>query len=148
MQASEAAGFRPTFLGISATAGSDLAAVVTPAFKDKFFLSFPVVPTDITDAEEFRALQQKYKLAATHPAMQFSTFAAARVFSSAVIRSGFTPTRSRLVAALEQLKDFETGYSPRVTFTSSRRVGAAGAHIISYDPATKNFVPLGWTAAH
>ena len=147
MQACEAANITPTFLTIGATAGSDLSGTVTPAFKDKFFLSFPMVPADFTAADDLRSLRAKYKLSAAHPAMQFTSLAAARVFVVALTRSGFAPTRAGLVTALEQLKDYDTGYSPRVTFTKTRRVGAAGAHIITYDPAAKSLVPLGWTSA-
>ncbi|HEY5883974.1 MAG TPA: ABC transporter substrate-binding protein [Pyrinomonadaceae bacterium] len=148
MQACEAANITPTFLTIGAIAGADLSATVTPAFKDKFFLTFPSVPTDVTAADELRSMRDKYKLAATHPAMQFATLAAARVFVMALTRSGNAPTRPGLVTSLEQLKDYETGYSPRITFSKTRRVGAPGAYIITYDPATKNLVPLGWTSAY
>lgn len=148
MHECEASGITPTFLTIGATAGSDLSGIVTPAFKDKFFLSFPSVPADVTAVDELRSMREKYKLATTHPAMQIGTFAAARVFVVALTRVGFTPTRAGLVTSLEQLKDYDTGYSPRVTFSKTRRVGASGAHIITYDPAAKNLVPLGWTSAY
>ena len=147
MQAAGAANITPTFLTIGATAGSDLAGIVTPAFKDKFFLSFPSVPGDVTAVDEFRTLRDKYKVPATHAAIQVATLAAAKVFVEALTRAGANPTRVKLVAALDELKDFETGYSPRVTFTKTRRVGALGAYIISYDPSGKNFVPVGWISA-
>jgi branched-chain amino acid transport system substrate-binding protein len=147
IQACEVAGITPTFLSLGANTGSDLSSVVTPAFKDKFFMSFPVVPADVTAGAEFRGLQQKYKLGPTHPSMQISTLAAAKVFVEALQRAGNNPTRASLVTSLEQLRDYETGYSRPVTFSKTHRVGARGAHIITYDHATRNLVPLGWTSA-
>jgi hypothetical protein len=81
--------------------------------------------------------------------MQLNTLAAAKVFIEALTLSGNNPTRARLVTSLEQLKDFDTGYSPRVTFTKDRRIGAPGAHMITFDPETKNLVPIiHWVPAH
>jgi ABC-type branched-subunit amino acid transport system substrate-binding protein len=146
---SAASSFTPTFLTLGATAGSDFGGVVTPAFKDKLFLSFPTVPTDITARDEFLTLQQKYNLPAKHIAIQINTLAAAKVFIEALKRSWRNPSRATLITSLEGLQDFETGFSPRVTLTRDRRVGAAGAYMITFDPEIKNLVPASaWISAY
>jgi hypothetical protein len=52
-------------------------------------------------------------------------------------------SREKLVTSLEGLYDFETGLTPRITFGPNRRVGAAGAYIITVDTKQKQFVPTG-----
>lgn len=155
-------GFAPTFFTTNASAGADSYAGLTPAFKDKFFLSFPTTPADIRAADEYRALQTKYQLPAKHLAAQLTTLAAAKVFvealkrvdansklealnSKAVPPSSIAGQRQKLIEALEGLKDFETGFSPRVTFARDRRIGAPGAYMVTFNPETKQLVPAsGW----
>jgi ABC-type branched-subunit amino acid transport system substrate-binding protein len=149
IQLSAASNIAPTFLSLGATAGSDFSGALTPAFKDKFFLSFPTVPNDITAIAEYRELQQKYDLTAKHVAMQLSTLAAAKVFVEALRRSGKDPSRPTMVTSVEQLQDFETGFAPRMTFTKERRIGSAGAYIITFDPTTKGLTAVGgWVSAY
>lgn len=139
------AGYAPHVLLLGALLGRDTAAALTPAFKDKIFLSFPSVPSDVKPeaVAEFRALQAKYKFAPRHTASQLASFAAARTFVEALKRAGQDLTRERLLAALESLYDFETGVTPRLSFGPNRRVGAAGAYVVTIDPEKKEFAPVG-----
>jgi ABC-type branched-subunit amino acid transport system substrate-binding protein len=146
-----AAGWTPDVLLLGALTPGDLAAGVPAAFKDRVFVAFPTAPADITPAglAEFRALQEKYKIAARHTASQLAAYAAAKVFAEALRRSGRDLSREKLVTALEGLYDFETGLTPRVTFGPNRRVGAAGANVLSVDPEKKVFAPAGgWVNAY
>ena len=121
------------------------------AFKDKIFLAFPTVPADITPAgvAEFRALREKYKFAPRHTAAQLSAFAAAKIFVEGLQRAGRDLSREKLITALEGLYDFETGVTPRLTFGPNRRVGAAGAYVVTIDPEKKEFAPAsGWVKAY
>ncbi|MBA3243376.1 MAG: ABC transporter substrate-binding protein [Acidobacteria bacterium] len=144
------ASWTPNVFLLGVFAGSDLTGAVTTGFRDKIFLSFPTLPSDITPAgmAEFRALHEKYKFAPRHVASQLSAFAAAKVFVESLKRAGRELTRERFVAALEGLYDYETGVMPRLTFGPNRRVGAAGASVVTIDPDKKAFAPVGkWVKA-
>src|SRR4029079_11375075 len=134
------------FLGT--LSGKDLPA--PPDSKDKIFLAFPTVPSDVSSEgiAEFRALQEKYKIAPRHTAAQLSAFAAARVFVEGLTRAGRDLSREKFITALDTLYDYDTGVTPHLTFGPNRRVGAAGAHIVSFVPTRKEFTPLGWVNAY
>jgi ABC-type branched-subunit amino acid transport system substrate-binding protein len=137
-----AQGWTPTVLLLGTFVSRDLQEAIPPSFKDRVFLAFPTIPSDITPAgmAEFRALSEKYKFAIRHTAAQLSAMAGAKTLVEGLKRAGKDLSRERLITALEGLYDFETGVTPRLTFGPNRRVGAAGAYIVGIDPATKQFV--------
>lgn len=145
-----AAGWSPNLFFLGTLSGRDFSAFSQPESKNKIFLAFPTVPSDVSNegVGEFRALQEKYKIAPRHTAAQLSAFAAAKVFVEGLTRAGRDLNREKFVAALDTLYEYETGVTPRLTFGPNRRVGAAGAHIVTFDPAKKEFTPLGWTNAY
>ncbi|HKU76411.1 MAG TPA: hypothetical protein VJR02_21045, partial [Pyrinomonadaceae bacterium] len=63
-------------------------------------------------------------------------------------RAGRDLSREKLINSLDSLYEYETGVTPRLTFGPNRRVGAAGAHIITFDPAKKELTSLGWFNAY
>ena len=147
----DAAGWTPSVLLLGALTAGDLAGRVPLSFKERVFVAFPTVPADLTPSglAEFRALQEKYKIAARHTASQLAALAAAKVFAEGLRRSGRDLSREKLVTALEGLYDYETGLTPRLTFGPNRRVGAAGASILKIDPEKKEFAPAGgWVKAY
>lgn len=151
IRGAEAARYAPHLLLLGLFTGGDLTAAVTPAFKDKLFVAFPSLPSDVTPEglAELRALREKYKLGARHAAAQLAALAAAKVFVEGLRRAGRDLSRGRLLAALESLHDFETGLTPRLTFGPNRRVGAAGAHVLTVDPEKKEYGTAGgWVAAN
>lgn len=130
-----------------ALAGRDLLSTVPQSFKGKVFVAFPTVPTDITPEgmAEFRALQARYNFTPRHTASQLAVFAAAKIFVEGLQRAGQDLSRERLVTALEGLNDYDTGVTPHMTFGPNRRVGAAGAFILTIDPEKREFVNAdGW----
>lgn len=140
LREAEAANWYPHFFFLGVMTGKDLP-ILNPEFKDKIFIAFPTVPSDITGEgmAEFRALHEKYKFAPRHTASQLAAFAAAKVFVAALMRTGKDLSRENLIKALEGLYDYETGVTPRITFGPNKRVGAAGAHVLRIDLAEKNF---------
>ena len=141
-----AASWSPNLFLLGTLSGKDLP----PDSKNKIFLAFPTVPSDVSSEgiTEFHAVQEKYKIATRHAAAQLSAFAAAKVFVEGLTRAGRDLNREKFINALDTLYDYETGVTPRLTFGPNRRVGAAGAHIVTFDPAKKEFTPLGWTNAY
>jgi ABC-type branched-subunit amino acid transport system substrate-binding protein len=156
------AGVAPTFFATGFNTTPDTYTSLTPAFKDKFFLSFPSVPGDITAIDEYRALQAKYQLPAKHIASQLLTLAAAKTFVEALKRAMLNSKpaadikletaelktiRQKLTETLEGLKDFETGFSPRVTFAPDRHIGAPGSYMVTFDPTTQKLAASGWISS-
>jgi len=151
MREAAAAGWAPDVLLLGALAAGDLVGNVPPSFKERVFVAFPTVPSDLSRGglAELRALQEKYKVAARHTASQLAAFAAAKVFAEGLRRSGQDLSREKLITALEGLYDFETGLTPRITFGPNRRIGAAGASVLKIDTEKKEFAPAGgWVKAY
>lgn len=146
-----AANWTPNLFVLGVMSSKELPPETIADFHDKIFIAFPTVPADITTdgMSEFRALHEKYKFAPRHTAAQLSAFAAAKVFVEALTRAGRDVTRERLVTTLEGLYNYETGTTPRITFGPNRRIGAAGAHVVSIDVADKQFATAsGWIKAY
>ena len=145
-----AAGWSPNLFFLGTFGGRDLSTLSRPESKNKIFLAFPTVPADISNEAmaEFRALQEKYKFQSRHIAAQLSAFAAAKVFVEGLMRAGRDLTREKFINALDTLYNYETGVTPPLTFGPNRRVGAAGAHIVTFDTAKKEFIPIGWVNAY
>jgi ABC-type branched-subunit amino acid transport system substrate-binding protein len=146
-----AAGYAPHVLLLGMLTAADLPAAVAPSLKDRVFVAFPSVPSDITNAgvAEWGALREKHKLSQRHVASQLASLAAAKVFVEGLKRAGQDLSRERLLLALEGLYDFETAVSPRLTFGPNRRLGADGAHILTVDPEKKEYAPAaGWVKAN
>lgn len=145
-----AAGWTPNLFLLGVMTGKELHGAST-AFKDRIFIAFPTVPSDITNQgrAEFRALHEKYKFAPRHTASQLAAFATAKIFVEALTRAGKDLTRETLITSVEGLYDYETGVTPRITFGPNRRVGAAGAHVVAIDVAESQFATAsGWVKAY
>ena len=142
MNAAAVANWTPHVFLLGALTGRDLVKTLPPSFKDRVFLAFPTVPSDVAPAglAELRALQEKHKFAPGHIASQLNAFAAAKIFTEALKRAGRDLTRETLVTALEGLYEYETGVTPSITFGPNRRVGSMGSYIVSADLSKREFV--------
>ena len=144
--AAERVNWSPALLLPGALTGRDI--LDAPAsFKDKIFLSFPSVPTDVKPGglENLRALAAKHKVPQGHIASQISAYVSAQLLVEGLKRAGRDLSREKLINALEGLYEYETGLTPPLTYGPNRRVGAAGAYIVSVDVEKKQFVPAsGW----
>jgi ABC-type branched-subunit amino acid transport system substrate-binding protein len=141
LREAEAVGWTPTMYMLGSLVGKNIAGAVSVKMKDKLFLAFPTIPTDVsaTGAAEYSALLQKNKLDSTHAAAQASAIAAAQILVHALERCGKDLSRERLVTTLEGLYDYDTGLLPKITFGPNRRIGALGAYVVTIDPEKKLF---------
>ena len=105
------------------------------------YVAFPTVPADFSSdgMAEFGSLTEKSKFPVRHTAAQLAAFAAAKVLVEGLTRAGKDLSREKLISTLEGLSDYETGVTPRITFGPTRRVGAAGAYVVSVDLEKKQF---------
>lgn len=141
----------PNVYILGSLAGKDISETVPEKMKDKIFLAFPTVPSDIADsgAAEYKALLERYKIkSSVHAAARISALAAAKTMVEALKLAGKDLSRERLIATLEGLYEFETGLTPKITFGPNRRIGSLGAYIVTIDPAAKRFpASVEWIAA-
>ena len=148
--AANALQWTPYVLSLGVLSSQTLAANLPSAFTKKIFLAFPTVPADISTegANEYRSLAEKYKLSPRHAAAQLAALAAAKTFVEGLKRAGADLSREQLISALEGLYDYDTGLTPKLIFGPNRRVGAAGAYVITINADTKEFVSTtGWVTA-
>jgi ABC-type branched-subunit amino acid transport system substrate-binding protein len=149
LKEADAAGWTPSIYMLGTLVGRNIADAVTIKTKDKIFLAFPTVPTDVSEAgaTEYSALLQRNKLQANHAAAQASAMAAAKILVHALERCGKDLSRERLITTLEGLYEYDTGLMPKITFGPNRRIGVLGAYVVTIDPEKKLFpATLEWIA--
>lgn len=145
LQGAEHHHWRPEVYAPGFLAGPE-AFRTPPAFDGRLFLSFPTLPDDRTPeaVAGYRSLAERHELPPEHLATQLSTLAAARLFEEGARRAGRDLSRSRLVAELEQLYKWDSGFTPLLTFSPNRRVGARGAYLVALDLEARTFRRVGW----
>ena len=128
---------------VSSTVMIGRGAFTIPASVAKrTFLANPSSLPTPSDLNEFITVMQKAGVQVRSPAFQSVAFAAAKVFVEAIKASSRNLTRAELVRALEQLRNFNTGVLPPITFGPNRRVGAAGSYVVGIDVDKKQYVRL------
>lgn len=144
-----ATGWTPTVYMLGTLVGRNVGDAITVKMKDKVFLAFPTVPSDVSEAgaADYNSFLQRNKLASTHAAAQASAIAAARILVHALELCGKDLSRERLVTTLEGLYEYDTGLIPKITFGPNRRIGALGAYVVTIDPEKKLFpASVEWIA--
>lgn len=107
----------------------------------RLVLAYPSLPGDRT-AEGLGLLKSVAGAeAARNPALQVSALAAAMVFVEGMSRAGREVSRRKLIAALEELQNFDTGLTPKIRFSTGRRIGAYGGYVVEVDLERKVFRP-------
>jgi ABC-type branched-subunit amino acid transport system substrate-binding protein len=142
INAAAATNWTPHVFLLGALTSRDLVKTLPAAFKDRVFVSFPTVPTDVapTGLAELRALEEKYKFGPGHTASKLNAFAAAKIFTEALKRAGRDLSREKLITALEGLYEYDTGVTPSITFGPNRRIGSLGSYVVSVDLTKREFV--------
>ena len=149
LKAADAAGWTPSIYMLGSLVGRNIGEAVTVKARERVFLAFPTVPTDVSaaGAAEYSSLLAKNKLQSTHAAAQASAIAAAKILVHALELCGKDLSRERLITVLEGLYEYDTGLMPKITFGPNRRIGALGAYVVTIDPEKKLFpATLQWVA--
>lgn len=151
LQAANALQWNPYVFTLGVLASKDLSKSLPAPFSMRVYLSFPTIPGNVNTLgiAEFGALVNKYKLQTKHTAAQLAALAAAKVFVEALKRAGADLSREQLITSLESLYDYDTNLMPKLIFGPNRRVGSAGAYVITIDSEKKEFVSAGaWVGAN
>jgi ABC-type branched-subunit amino acid transport system substrate-binding protein len=135
--------WRPIFLLPGALAGRELFEAPT-SLDGRIWVSFPLLPADYTPkgTEEYRSLAQAYGLSPQPMEAQLTALASAKILVEGFMRAGRNVSREKLIEALEGLYEFQTGFTPSVTYGPDRRVGALGAYVVAVDLGGQRLVPV------
>jgi ABC-type branched-subunit amino acid transport system substrate-binding protein len=142
LEAAEAAGWCPDVLTPASLAGR--ATIKSPPqFGGRVYLSLPTPPTlQEAAAREYGELVQRGHLDRGHEAAQWAALGAAKLMVEGLNRSGRTLSRDRLIEVLEEVREFDTGYSPPVSFAPGRRIGADSPAIVALELPAGRLVPV------
>lgn len=77
-------------------------------------------------------LQQAHDLSLTHIQATISAYSAAEILVEALRRSGRKLDRTVLTKTLEQFDHFETGLTPRISFSGNQHIGIQGIHVVRF----------------
>ncbi|MGH9761463.1 MAG: ABC transporter substrate-binding protein, partial [Blastocatellia bacterium] len=118
-----------------------------PEIAKRTYMAYPAAYPQQEDMSDFDNLVKKSSLTLRHSAFQRAAYGAARVLLGALEEAGRRISRKELVESLDQMREFQTGVLPPVTFGPNRRVGCEGSYVVGIDPDKKQIVPLsGWLA--
>jgi ABC-type branched-subunit amino acid transport system substrate-binding protein len=124
------------------------AAVEAPTvFQGRIFLASPTSPSDERPhaRETFSRLRSRVRTSGDYRMAQVSAYTAAVVLTEGLRRTGRQVSRKKLLDHLEHLYAFDAGLVPPLSYGPNRRVGAAGAYIVTVDLQARSFRPVsGW----
>lgn len=133
-------GWMPYLLMPGAMAGSELFEL--PAvFEGRVFAAYSTGPADYTraGAEAFIEFRKRHQLPRQHTPTQIAAYVSVKLLAEGLKVAGRSLSREKLVAALENLYEFDTGLTPKLTYGPNRRIGALGAHVIALELKKKAF---------
>lgn len=97
--------------------------------------------------KEFESFMHRHGLVPRNLACQMNAYASARLLVEALRRSGADVSRAGLVAALESMRDVDTGVTWPVTFGTEGRVGLRGGFIVRLEEGSGALAPVSdWIA--
>lgn len=144
LRAADGLGWHPLLLATASAADGSLLSA-PPAFDGRIFVAVPALPGI---PEAYRRLADLHGLPPEHLSAQLSALAAAELLLAGLERSGRDLTRDRLIERLEELRGFDTGFVPPVTYGPARRLGSRGAYILKADLKRRSLAPdPGWIEA-
>ncbi|HEY6332006.1 MAG TPA: ABC transporter substrate-binding protein [Blastocatellia bacterium] len=108
----------------------------------KTFLAYPSTFPGKTDLENFDQALKSSKVELRHPAFQRAAYAASLVLVEGMKKSGSQVTRQALIKSLEDIRDFQTGVAPSLSFGANIRVGSVGSYVVGLDVGSRQIIPL------
>lgn len=147
LDAAESTPWRPYVLLPGSSSPQREIPEIGAGFVGKVLLALPSLPSDLSPEgiAAFETLRATYRLSARHLTAQVSAYCAAAILVQGLKLAGRDLSRAKLIAALEGLRDYDTGLTPRISYGPNRRIGAPGAYVVAIDPGGKRLKPVsGW----
>lgn len=103
------------------------------SFAERLIMAYPINPEDQTHEIDFRTLRKNLISGAGNIASERMAYGLSQVMIAGLKGAGRELSITRFVAALEHLKNLETGVSRPLSFGPDRRIGVPGAYIFGVD---------------
>lgn len=103
------------------------------------FLVLSLLADQSAKDPDFLALRDQHGIPKHHAASQVAAYCASLVLAEGLKLAGREISRAKFVEGLENLRDFDTGVSHRLSFGPNRHVGADGAYIVGVEPSARRF---------
>jgi ABC-type branched-subunit amino acid transport system substrate-binding protein len=91
---------------------------------------------------EFQEFVARHQIPPHHRETQVTLHSVARIMTEGLKRAGQELDREKLIAALEQLRNYDTGLTPLISFGPARRVGTRGAYVAAVGLQTRKITPV------
>lgn len=140
LHAAHKASWRPRVY-IPGALGGDALFGVPKSFMDRLFVSFPMLPGDVSAqaAADYAQIAVKHRLHSEHRAAHMMTLASGKLMLRVLQSAGRDLRRERVIELLEQTRGLSTGLLPALTFDANRHIGAFGAHVVPVDLRKKAY---------
>jgi ABC-type branched-subunit amino acid transport system substrate-binding protein len=138
----EKLNWKPQYLVLSGAADEKLIELAGSAAEGLLASTNVIMPTDKNNMVVIGAshIIQKYYPDQTINVPAIDGIAVAMITAEAIRRAGPNPTQEKVVSALENMKNFETGILPPVTFGPEDRQGCDD--VFMYQVQNGRFVPI------
>ena len=140
-------GWKPQFSGHNALGDPQTFQLAGPLIEGAIAVAvMEPLDSDKPAVKAFLAAQQKYKPSAAPTTYSMHGFLAGKLFAEVLKRTGGKTDEASIVAALEKMKDYDTGLMAPLTFSSDRHAGALAGAIMKAENGKWKII-TGWLTA-
>ena len=140
-------GWKPQFSGHNALGDPQTFKLAGPLVEGAIAVAvMEPLDSDKPAVKGFLAAQQKYKPGATPTSYSMHGYLAGKLFAETLKRTGGKTDEASIVAALEAMKDYDTGLMAPLTFSKDRHAGALSGAIMKAENGKWKII-TGWLEA-
>jgi len=140
-------GWKPQFSGHNALGDPQTFQLAGPLAEGAIAIAvMEPLDSDKPAVKAFLAAQQKYKPSTKPTTYSMHGYQAGKLFAEALKRSGGKTDEASIVAALESMKNYDTGLMAPLTFSADQHAGALAGAIMKAEGGKWKIIS-GWLSA-
>jgi len=140
-------GWKPQFSGHNALGDRQTFQLAGPLIEGAIAVAvMEPLDSDKPAVKAFLAAQKKYKPGVAPTTYSMHGFLAGKLFAEVLKRTGGKTDEASIVAALENMKDYDTGLMAPLTYSSDRHAGALAGAIMKAENGKWRII-TGWLTA-
>jgi len=140
-------GWKPQFSGHNALGDRQTFQLAGPLIEGAIAVAvMEPLDSDKPAVKAFLAAQKKYKPGVAPTTYSMHGFLAGKLFAEVLKRTGGKTDEASIVAALENMKDYDTGLMAPLTYSSDRHAGALAGAIMKAENGKWKII-TGWLTA-
>ena len=140
-------GWKPQFSGHNALGDRQTFHLAGPLIEGAIAVAvMEPLDSDKPAVKAFLAAQKKYKPGVAPTTYSMHGFLAGKLFAEVLKRTGGKTDEASIVAALENMKDYDTGLMAPLTYSSDRHAGALAGAIMKAENGKWKII-TGWLTA-